>query len=77
VSVDVETEIAVDRPVEVVSGDSADPSNAQEWYANSSRTTPHDRQLPEDTRPRVAAVAATVETKPKRYPYNRRGWRQL
>jgi hypothetical protein len=32
-----------------------------------------DRLLPEDTRPRTAAVAA----KPKWYPYNRRGWRQL
>jgi chorismate mutase len=32
-----------------------------------------DRLLPEDTRPRTAAVAETS----KRYPYNRRGWRQL
>jgi hypothetical protein len=32
-----------------------------------------DRLLPEDTRPRAAAVAE----KPKRqYPYGRRGWRQ-
>jgi hypothetical protein len=32
-----------------------------------------DRLLPEDTRPRTAAVAE----QPKRYPFNRRGWRQL
>jgi hypothetical protein len=32
-----------------------------------------DRLLPEDTRPRAAAVAA----QPTRYPYGRRGWRQL
>jgi hypothetical protein len=32
-----------------------------------------DRLLPPDTRPRTAAVAE----QPKRYPFNRRGWRQL
>jgi hypothetical protein len=34
-----------------------------------------DRRLPEDTRPRTAAVAA--QAKPQRYPYNRRGWRRI
>lgn len=34
--VDVTTQIVIDAPVERVSGYSADPSNAPEWYANIS-----------------------------------------
>jgi len=34
VSVDVSTEIAIDRPIDVVSRYAADPSNAPEWYVN-------------------------------------------
>jgi uncharacterized membrane protein len=34
VSVDVITEIAIDRPIDVVSRYAADPSNAPEWYVN-------------------------------------------
>jgi uncharacterized membrane protein len=34
VAVDVRTEIEIDRPLELVSGYAADPSNAPEWYAN-------------------------------------------
>jgi uncharacterized membrane protein len=33
-SVDVQTEIVIEQPVEVVSDYAADPSNAPEWYAN-------------------------------------------
>src|SRR5690349_2965285 len=33
-AVDVVTERVIRRPVEVVSGYAADPSNAPEWYAN-------------------------------------------
>jgi uncharacterized membrane protein len=33
-TVDVLTEVVIDRPVEVVSGYAADPSNAPTWYAN-------------------------------------------
>lgn len=33
-SVDVQTEIVIDRPVEVVTAYAADPSTAPEWYAN-------------------------------------------
>jgi uncharacterized membrane protein len=33
-SVDVQTETTIDRPLEVVSAYAADPSNAPEWYAN-------------------------------------------
>src|SRR5262245_48988070 len=34
VSVDVNTEIVIDRPVGIVAGFAADPTNAPEWYAN-------------------------------------------
>jgi uncharacterized membrane protein len=34
VSVDLQTEIVIDRPVEVVAAFAADPSNAPDWYAN-------------------------------------------
>jgi uncharacterized protein YndB with AHSA1/START domain len=44
VTVDVTTEIVIDRPVAVVSHYAADPSHAAEWYANISsvawKTTP-------------------------------------
>jgi len=33
-TVDVQTEIVIDRPVERVAGYAADPSNASEWYTN-------------------------------------------
>lgn len=33
-SVDVLTEIVIDRPVNAVAGYAADPSNAAEWYVN-------------------------------------------
>ncbi|WP_328994066.1 SRPBCC family protein [Kribbella sp. NBC_01245] len=33
-SVDVLTEIVIDRPVDVVSGYAGDPSNAPNWYTN-------------------------------------------
>jgi uncharacterized membrane protein len=34
VSVDVITELAIGRPIDVVAGYAADPSNAPEWYVN-------------------------------------------
>ena len=33
-TVDVVTDIIIDRPVDVVAGYTADPSNAPQWYAN-------------------------------------------
>ena len=33
-SVDIITETVIDRPIDVVAGYAADPSNAPEWYAN-------------------------------------------
>ena len=33
-SVDVTTATVIDRPIDVVAGYAADPSNAPEWYAN-------------------------------------------
>jgi hypothetical protein len=38
-SVDVRTEIDIDRPVGVVADYAADPSNAPEWYANIDTVT--------------------------------------
>ena len=43
-SIDVATEIVIDRPVAIVADYATDPSNAPEWYANiesvRSQTTP-------------------------------------
>ena len=33
-SVDVQTEVTIDRPVDVVAAYSGDPTNAPEWYVN-------------------------------------------
>lgn len=33
-AVDVLTEVTIDRPIDVVAGYAADPSNAPEWYVN-------------------------------------------
>lgn len=56
VAVDVVTERVIGRPVEVVSGWAADPSNAPEWYVNID-SVEWETSPPAEVGSRVAFVA--------------------